>query len=56
MNTNEKINKYTLNITQEDLVNVYIKQWVLEWCKKYHPEAFIKAKKFATHFVEKEEI
>ena len=35
--------KYTVNIDPEDLINIYIKQWVLEWCKKYHPEAFEEA-------------
>ena len=38
--------KYTVNIDPEDLINIYIKQWVLEWCKKYHPEAFEEAEKF----------
>ena len=38
--------KYTVNIDPEDLINIYVKQWVLEWCKKYHPEAFEEAEKF----------
>jgi len=39
-------NHYELDISEEDVINVYVKQWVLEWCKKYHPEAFEEARKF----------
>ncbi len=38
--------KYEVNFDKEDLINVYVKQWVLMWCKKYHPEAFKKAEEF----------
>ena len=38
--------KYTLDITEQELLNSYINDWVLSWCKKHHPEAFIEAKKF----------
>ncbi len=31
---------------KEDLINIYVKKWVLKWCKEYHPEAFIEAEKF----------
>ena len=37
---------YTLNISQQELVNFYVKEWLLKWCKKYHPEAFEEAHKF----------
>ena len=53
---NEENFKYRLDINKEDLINIYVKQWVLEWCKKYHPEAFIEAKKFVSDFMEKEEL
>lgn len=43
--------KYTINVDPEDLVNVYVKQWVLEWCKKYHPEAFDSAEKFVRDMI-----
>ncbi|NCF42963.1 MAG: hypothetical protein GWP32_08820 [Bacteroidetes bacterium] len=39
-------NKYTLDIKKEDLINLYAKEWVLQWCEKYHTEAFEKAKPF----------
>lgn len=40
-----------VNIPQEDLINCYVNQWVMEWCKKYHPEAFEEAKTFVKeHF------
>ena len=38
--------KYTVNIDKEDLINMYVKQWVLKWCKEYHPEAFTEGEKF----------
>ena len=38
--------KYTVNIETEDLVGIYVRKWVLKWCKKYHPEAFVEAEKF----------
>jgi len=38
--------KYSINFDKEDLVNIYVKEWVLKWCKKYHPEAFDEAEKF----------
>jgi predicted transcriptional regulator len=53
-NMNEKKFKYSINIDTEDLVNIYVKQWVLEWCKKYHPEAFVEAEKFVRDFMEKD--
>ena len=45
MKATEPIN-YTVNISKEDLIKVYVKQWVFEWCKKYHPEAFDEAEKY----------
>tara|TARA_B100001093_G_C26846579_1_gene1023076 strand:+ start:3270 stop:3446 length:177 start_codon:yes stop_codon:yes gene_type:complete len=38
--------QYSVNINKEDLINIYVKEWVLKWCKKYHPEAFDEAEKF----------
>ena len=43
-------NQYKLDINKEDLINVYVNQWVLEWTRKYHPEAFDKAKQFVENF------
>ena len=37
---------YSVNIDKEDLIQIYVRQWVFEWCKKYHPEAFKEAEKF----------
>lgn len=39
-------NKYSLDVTKEEIIKIYIKEWVLQWCEKYHPEAFEKAKRF----------
>lgn len=48
-------NNYELDISEEDVINVYVKQWVLEWCKKYHPEAFEEARKFIEKELRKNE-
>tara|TARA_Y100000588_G_scaffold131165_1_gene143741 strand:- start:1027 stop:1212 length:186 start_codon:yes stop_codon:yes gene_type:complete len=37
---------YTVNISEEDLIQVYVRKWVLKWCEEYHPEAFDEAEKF----------
>jgi hypothetical protein len=45
--------KYKVNITEEDLISIYTKQWVLEWCKKFHPEAFEEAEEFVKKHLKK---
>ena len=45
-NPNAECGNYLLNIDKEDLINSYAREWVLEWCKKYHPEAWEEADKF----------
>lgn len=42
--------KYTVNISEQDLKRVYLKEWVLMWCEKYHPEAFIQGDRFLTEY------
>lgn len=44
-------NKYQINYNKEDIIGCYVRQWVLEWCKKYHPEAFVEAKKFVEEYL-----
>ena len=47
--SNNKIHKsenYTIDIDQELLRKTYLKEWVLLWCEKYHPEAFIQGDRF----------
>lgn len=49
------MNKYQINISKEELIPIYVKNWVLEWCKKYHPEAFTEAEAFVReHFKQNE--
>ena len=54
-NVETKDFNYTVNIDPEDLINIYVKQWVLEWCKKYHPEAFKEAEKFVREIMNQNE-
>lgn len=37
---------YKVSLEKEDVINSYVNRWVMEWCKKYHPEAFEEARKF----------
>tara|TARA_B110000495_G_scaffold91338_1_gene78895 strand:- start:589 stop:783 length:195 start_codon:yes stop_codon:yes gene_type:complete len=39
---------YKVDYTRDDIIQLYTKEWVMEWCKKYHPETFTKAKNFIT--------
>jgi hypothetical protein len=45
-NPNSGCGDYKINFSKSDLINIYVKEWVVEWCKKYHPEAFVEAEKF----------
>ena len=45
-NPNSECGDYTINFSKSDLINIYVKEWVFKWCKKYHPEAFVEAEKF----------
>ena len=42
------MNKYTLDVSKEEIIEIYVKEWVLNWCKKYHTEVFDKAKAYIT--------
>jgi hypothetical protein len=35
---------YKVDYNQEDLIEIAIKEWVLEWVKKYNPEVFDRAR------------
>lgn len=43
-------NQYRLDIKKEDLVDIYVNQWVLEWVRKYHPNVFLTAKDFVEKY------
>lgn len=43
---NDGCGDYSVNFSQSDLINIYVKEWVLKWCKKEHPEAFYEAEKY----------
>ena len=45
-NPNKDCNNYSVNFSQSDLINIYVKEWVLKWCRKEHPEAFYEAEKY----------
>ena len=42
---------YSVDIAPEYLVRTYTNKWVLEWCRKYHPEAFEEANKFVKDYL-----
>ena len=45
-NPNKDCGNYSVNFSQSDLINIYVKEWVLKWCRKEHPEAFYEAEKY----------
>ena len=47
--------KHSVNIKTEDLINIYVREWVLSWCRKYHPEVFIEAEKFIKDNLKKDD-
>jgi hypothetical protein len=40
------MNKYEVNYTKEDIISYHVREWVMNWVKKYHPEVFKEAEKF----------
>lgn len=50
-NPNKDCGNYTVNISEEDLIDMYVRKWVLKWCEKYHPEAFEEGKKFIKQLI-----
>ena len=43
---NAECGDYVVNLGKEAIIKSHVKEWVLEWCKKYHPEAWEEADKF----------
>ena len=52
---NSECGNYRININKEELVASLVKEWVLEWCKKYHPEAFKEAHSFVNERIDESE-
>ena len=46
--------EYSVSYTKEDIIGCYVRQWVMEWVKKYHPEAFEEAERFVKEYLEGE--
>ena len=47
--------KYSVSYTKEDIIGCYVRQWVMEWVKKYHPEAFKEAEGFVRRYLKENE-
>lgn len=46
--------KYRINIEKEDLINLYVRKWVLRWCKENRPEVFKDGRKFVEDLLNEE--
>ena len=46
---------YTINVDKDSQINSWTNKWVLEWCRKYHPEAFEEANKFIMDYLKESE-
>jgi hypothetical protein len=49
-----EILKHNVDYTEEDVIGYYVRQWVMEWVSKYHPEAFKEAEKFVKDYLKNE--
>ena len=47
--------KSVVNIAPNALIDPLVNKWVLEWCKKYHPEAVEEAQRFVKEYLAKME-
>ena len=45
---------YTINFDEKLCVERWADQWVLRWCKKYHPEAFTEGEKYVRDLIKNE--
>lgn len=45
----------TIFLSKEDVKPIYVKEWVLNWCKENHPEVFIEAEKETNKLLEDNE-
>jgi hypothetical protein len=43
--------KYTLNTEKEDIINIYAKELILQWCESNHPNIIQQAKKIAEDYL-----
>ena len=41
-----------VDVAPEVLIDSCVNKWVLEWCKKYHPEAVEEAREFVKEYLE----
>lgn len=51
-----KVNKYTIDFTDEDMINLYKKQIVDWWVSEAHPEILIRAEKLAKEMISQQNI
>jgi hypothetical protein len=40
------MNRHTIDYPKEALIEIAVKEWVLEWVRKYNPEVFDRARQF----------
>ena len=52
---NKETPNYTVNMSKQSVIDIYAKQWVLNWCMKNHPEVFKKAEEAIKKFIEEED-
>jgi hypothetical protein len=50
----DKINKYTIDFTDEDKISLYTKQIADWWLEDAHPEISVRARKIALELLQQE--
>lgn len=46
--------KYNLDVSEAELINLYVKELILYWCKKNHPDIISKIESNITDLILKE--
>jgi len=46
------MSKFTVDFDKEDLIQIAINQWVLDWCKKHNPELLQRAESYIRKLAE----
>ena len=49
------MSKFTVDFDKEDTIQIAIKQFVLDWCKKHNPEVFKRAEIYIRKIAEDSE-
>jgi hypothetical protein len=47
------MNRYKVDYPEEVVIEIAVKEWVLEWAKKHNPEVFNRGRAYISRILEK---